>query len=108
MTHTSSVITILEKTFQSELQNQTIDRIWAGPEVVIVTAVCPRMRQRFGVAGKIFSVLAENEVNVLAIAHGSSEVSISMVVQVVDLPRTVLALHQLTLPNGDQTIGGKP
>ena len=46
-------------------------------------------------AGQIFSKLGEAEVNVLAIAHGSSDVSISMVVESVDAEKSVRALHEL-------------
>ena len=50
-----------------------------------------------GVAGKIFTALADNQVNVLAIAHGSSEVSISLVVSAADLETTIQAMHGLTV-----------
>ncbi len=93
---TACVIAVLEKTLAEEIQRRNIDRVWASEEVVIVTAVCPYMRQKLGVAGKIFSALAAHEVNVLAIAHGSSEVSISLVVATHDLEITIQALHNLT------------
>jgi aspartate kinase len=90
------VIEVLEKTLADEIIRRNIDRIWASEEVVIVTAVCPHMRHKLGVAGKVFSALADHEVNVLAIAHGSSEVSISLVVATQDLEITIKALHGLT------------
>lgn len=90
------VIDVLEKTLADEIRRRNIDRVWASEEVVIVTAVCPHMRHKLGVAGKVFSALAAHAVNVLAIAHGSSEVSISMVVAAHDLEITIQALHGLT------------
>jgi aspartate kinase len=77
---TPTVLAVLEKSLKQEIEQRDIDRIWASEEVVIVTAVCPQMRYRWGVAGKIFTALAESEVNVLVIAHGSSVLSISLVV----------------------------
>ena len=53
-----------------------------------------------GVAGKIFTALADNQVNVLAISHGSSEVSISLVVSAADLETTIQAMHGLTVNGG--------
>jgi len=97
---TPAVLSVLEKSLAHEIEQRNIDRIWASEEVVIVTAVCPQMRYRWGVAGKIFTSLADNEVNVLAIAHGSSEVSISLVVSAGDLEATIQAIHKLTV-NGE-------
>ena len=53
------------------------------------------MRHTPGVAGRVFTQLGNNRVNVLAIAQGSSEVSISMVVDAADTENAVKALHEL-------------
>ena len=60
-----------------------------------MTVVGVGMRQTVGVAGKVFSQLGNNGLNVLAIAQGSSEVSISLVVDSVDTENAVKALHEL-------------
>jgi aspartate kinase len=90
------VLESLNNELASEISNRNIDHVWATDEVVIITAVCPAMRTKLGVAGRVFSALGEAEVNVLAISHGSSDVSISLVVCVNDWKRTVTALHTLT------------
>jgi len=95
-----SVVKALEKTFAVELQERDIDRIWISDEVVILTVVGLGMIHTPGVAGKIFTLLGENGVNVIAIAQGSSEVSISLVVLESDADRALQALHPLTL-DGD-------
>jgi len=92
------VLAVLERELAEEIRRRNIDRVWATEEVVIVTTVCPGMRHRLGVAGRIFSALGDAGVNVLAIAHGSSDVSISLVVTVADTQRTIRALHRLTGP----------
>jgi len=48
-----------------------------------------------GVAGKVFSALGDNQVNVIAIAQGSSEVSISLMVTEEEIKRAVVTLHSL-------------
>ncbi|HRR55481.1 MAG TPA: ACT domain-containing protein [Acidobacteriota bacterium] len=53
------------------------------------------MRHTPGVSGRIFSALGNADVNVIAIAQGSSEVAISMVVDVADADRAVRAVHAL-------------
>ena len=85
----------LQKDFATELSERDIDRVWATDEVAIITAVGAGTRNTPGVAGQIFSKLGDNEINVLAIAHGSSDVSISMVVETKDTENAVKALHGL-------------
>ena len=89
------VVRALEQAFATELVRRDIDRIWAMDNVVIVTLVGSGMRDTPGVAGQIFGKLGEKQVNVLAIAQGSSEVSISLVVDQGDAERAVRALHEL-------------
>ena len=93
---TAQVLNALNTELASEISNRNIDHICATEEVVIITVVCPAMRTKFGIAGRVFSALGDAEVNVLAISHGSSDVSISLVVSVEDWRRTVTALHALT------------
>ena len=90
-----SVVSALEKTFAHEIADEDIDRVWSTDDVSIITVVGAGMRHTPGVAGKVFSQLGNNNVNVLAIAQGSSEVSISLVVDAIDTEDAVKALHQL-------------
>jgi len=90
-----SVTSALEKTFSYEIEDEDIDRVWSTDDVSIVTVVGAGMRHTPGVAGKVFSQLGNNNVNVLAIAQGSSEVSISLVVDAADTENAVKALHGL-------------
>jgi len=85
----------LEIAFASELQRRDIDRIWASDEVVIITVVGSGMRNTPGISGRIFGALGEQGVNVIAIAQGSTEVSISLVVDASDAEEAVRALHDL-------------
>ena len=90
-----SVTSALEKTFAHEIEDDDIDRVWSTEDVSIITVVGAGMRHTPGVAGMVFSQLGNNGVNVLAIAQGSSEVSISLVVDAADTENAVKALHQL-------------
>jgi len=66
-------------------------------DVAIVTAVGSGMRGTPGVAGRVFTTMGEHGVNVVAIAQGASECSISFVVAEHDLKQAVVALHDLAL-----------
>ena len=90
-----SVLSALEKAFVHEIEDEDIDRVWSTGDVSIVTVVGAGMRHTVGVAGRVFSQLGNNGVNVLAIAQGSSEVSISLVVDTADTESAVKALHEL-------------
>ena len=74
-------------------KDHRIDRIQVVSDVAIVTVVGENMRGRHGIAGKIFSALGKNYINVIAIAQGSSEYSISMVLKLEDMRRAVDAIH---------------
>ncbi len=87
----------LEETFTGEIQRRDIDCITISPAVSIVSAVGAGMRYTPGVAGRIFTALGSNGVNVIAIAQGSSEVSISLVVDQESLKEAVKTLHDLIL-----------
>jgi aspartokinase/homoserine dehydrogenase 1 len=91
----ASVLSALEEAFVHEIEDEDIDRVWSTGDVSIVTVVGAGMRHTVGVAGKVFSQLGNNSVNVLAIAQGSSEVSISLVVDTLDTENAVKALHEL-------------
>ncbi|HVN16770.1 MAG TPA: aspartate kinase [Anaerolineales bacterium] len=91
------VISSLEKVFASEIEEDDIDRIWMTEDVSIITVVGVGMRHTPGVAGQVFSQLGNNGVNVFAIAQGSSEVSISLVVNAADTENAVKSLHELII-----------
>jgi aspartate kinase len=93
----STVLSALEKAFATEIADEDIDRVWSTEDVSIITVVGSGMRHTPGVSGKVFSQLGNNGVNVLAIAQGSSEVSISLVVDSADTEDAVKALHELII-----------
>ena len=93
------VIAALEAEMAAELARRDIDRIWAHRPVTIVTVVGAGMRGTPGIAGRIFSALGEEAVNIIAIAQGSSECSISLVVEEAQSQRAVSLIHALILAN---------
>jgi aspartokinase len=55
------------------------------------------MRGTPGVAGRVFMTMGDNRINVVAIAQGASECSISFVVEEDMLDHAVVKLHDLAL-----------
>jgi bifunctional aspartokinase / homoserine dehydrogenase 1 len=95
ITASASVVNALENAFAVELSDRDIDRIWATEETAIITVVGAGMIHTPGVAGRVFTALGERGVNVIAIAQGSSEVSISLMVTMQDVEDAVKAVHGL-------------
>jgi aspartate kinase len=97
MSCSADVMGALESGLANELERRDVDRVWTRDGVVIVTGVGVGMRERPGVAGQLFGALAAERVNVIAIAQGSSECAISVVVSGADADTAVRAIHKLTL-----------
>ncbi len=90
---TESTLNALETEFVDELKNRDIDRIWAMNPVSIVTIVGAGMRGTAGISGRVFTAL--HSINIIAIAQGSSECSISIVVDDHDASPAIKLLHDL-------------
>jgi aspartate kinase len=89
----STVIDALEKELALELFRKDIDRVWAVDNMVVLSVIGAGMRDTPGVSARIFGALGRGGINVIAIAQGSSEYSISMVVDAEDADRAVQQIH---------------
>ncbi|GMR10446.1 MAG: aspartate kinase [Anaerolineae bacterium] len=96
-TNAPTAVEALESEFELVLSRGNIDRIWAQDDITIVTVVGSGMRQTAGVAGQVFTATGNQGINVVAIAQGSSECSISLVVQDRDGDVAVRAIHELVI-----------
>jgi aspartate kinase len=94
------VIRSIEEEMALELARRDIDRVWAMSDIVIVTAVGAGLRHTPGISGRIFSALGDADINVIAIAQGSSEYSISIVVAAEDADHAMQQIHQEVILNG--------
>jgi aspartate kinase len=90
-----AVLAALEAEFQLELGRRDIDSIVCSEESAVVTVVGAGMRYTPGIAGRVFGALGSGGVNVIAIAQGSSECSISLVVAACEADEAVRAIHAL-------------
>ena len=95
-----AVIQSVETEMELELARRDIDRVWEQPDIVIVTAVGGGLRHTPGISGRIFSALGKADINVIAIAQGSSEYSISIVVAAQDADHAMRQIHQEVILNG--------
>ncbi len=91
----AKVIAALEEEFRLELARRDIDSVVPFEDAVIVTVVGAGLKYTPGIAGRVFSALGNADVNVIAIAQGSSECSISLVVDAKEADEAVRAIHAL-------------
>lgn len=80
--------------FELERRADMVDDLVVEERCSILAAVGDAMRESPGIAGRIFDVLGHHRVNVRAIAQGSSELNISLVVTQDDEERALRAIHR--------------
>jgi len=83
----------LETTFQREIARQEIDGVEVRTGAATLVVVGLGMAGTPGIASRVFSALAEVGINVIAIAQGSSELNLSLVVDGKDASRALRAVH---------------
>ena len=76
-----------------KLLGKVIKHLNVLENVSIVTVVGSGMRGIKGIAGRIFTSIAKNDVNVIMIAQGSSELNLAFVVNDLDCEKAVRTLH---------------
>lgn len=84
----------LEQEFELELKSDILEEIEMRHHLAIVSLIGDGMRTHKGVAGKFFQALAQANVNIVAIAQGSSERSISAVIELRKTKHAIAACHQ--------------
>jgi aspartokinase/homoserine dehydrogenase 1 len=91
----------LREEFSHDLGHETAEHISVDSTVAIVTIVGQNMRAIPGIIGRAFGALGRENVNLIAIAQGSSECNISFVVAEKDTQAALITTHrefQLGLP----------
>ena len=83
----------LRREFAQDLAHEKVEHITLDPTVAIVTVVGKNMRSS-GTVGRTFAALSRENVNIVAIAQGSSECNISFVVAERDVKSALEAMHR--------------
>jgi aspartate kinase len=100
------VLQALKSEFKTELEREYISEISGMREISIVAVVGSGMRGTPGLAAGIFQAVGQKRINVIAIAQGSSEANVSLVVHDSDTSPALSAIHdmfQLHLPTHART-----
>lgn len=86
-------VTELRAAFAADMAHNAVEHIFVNPDIAIVAVVGDRMRGMPGIAGRTFGALGRRGINIIAIAQGSSEYNVSLVVDAGQMREVVQALH---------------
>lgn len=90
----AGVMKSLESDLALELTHGYLKPIAVDENVGLLALVGEGMRGTPGLAGRLFQAISEQNVNIIAIAQGSSELTISIVVRRDGLERAIQAVHR--------------
>jgi bifunctional aspartokinase / homoserine dehydrogenase 1 len=71
-----------------------VGKIDVERDLSIIAIVGENMKHTTGIAGKLFSTIGKNGINIIAIAQGASELNISWVVKNSELRKTLNVVHE--------------
>jgi aspartokinase/homoserine dehydrogenase 1 len=84
---------LVDAEFAIEGKAGVVNPLVVESEFAVLAAVGEAMRETPGIAGRIFDVLGRNGINVRAIAQGSSELNVSLVIHRADEERALRLIH---------------
>jgi aspartokinase len=83
----------LRNALYEDVHQHDLEHIKVNRSVAIVAAVGENMAGTPGIAGRVFSTMGKEGINIIAIAQGSSEYNISFLVDSSGMEKAVKALH---------------
>ena len=95
MTHSDALKAkkIFTREFAKEIEEGAINPIEIIDDLATIAVVGEQMKDRLGVAGRLYSILGRNGINVKASAQGAHEMNISVVVEKRHLTKALSVIH---------------
>lgn len=84
----------LSETFENEMALSKMNQLHVEKGLSIVALVGDGMKSSVGLSGRAFDALGKNGVNIRAIAQGSTERNISLVISEKDVSKSLNTLHE--------------
>ena len=92
--HVPQAVSCLEEEFELDMSRGKINPVGVETGLSIVALVGDNMRHQVGLSGRAMYQLGKNGINILAIAQGSSERNISLVIDSADVAKSLNTLHE--------------
>jgi len=100
---TERVVHALQKLFRTELKHGVLNPVTVHRDIAVIAVLGSGMKGTCGILGRLFSVVARNNVSVIAVAQGASELNICFAVTASRVDDVVRAVHQEFLSPGAST-----
>ena len=84
----------VEDAFAFEIERGVVNAVKVERELSVVAIIGENMRYQPGISGRLFRALGQNGINAIAIAQGSSELNVSVVIAKEDETKALNALHE--------------
>ena len=84
----------VEGAFAFEIERGVVNAVKIERELSVVAIIGENMRYQPGISGRLFRALGQNGINAIAIAQGSSELNVSVVIAKEDETKALNALHE--------------
>ncbi|RZK39094.1 MAG: bifunctional aspartate kinase/homoserine dehydrogenase I [Pedobacter sp.] len=97
-------VAMISKEFDLELQAKKLETPEVENGLAVLAIVGENMKRTPGISGKLFHAMGRNGVNVHAIAQGSSEYNISVIIAKSDLSKAVNAVHDAFYADLNKTL----
>ena len=89
----------IDEQFEFEIFQKKVEPLIIENNLSIIALVGDNMKSHQGISGKMFSELGNNNVNIRAIAQGSTEKNISAVISRKDVKKALNSLHSVFFEN---------
>ena len=99
-----TAINFIKKEFELELEAKKLEYPVVENNLSVLAIVGENMKHTPGMSGRLFHSLGRNGINVRAIAQGSSEYNISVIISAADLSKAVNAVHDAFFTNLKRTL----
>jgi len=94
----------IDEEFANEITAGKIDKVIIQKNLSVVAIIGEGMKNTSGISGKLFGAFGKNGINVVAIAQGSSELNVSVVINTADLSKALNALHEAFFVSDVKTV----
>jgi bifunctional aspartokinase / homoserine dehydrogenase 1 len=102
---TERVVHAIQRLFRTELKHGVLNPVTVHRDIAVIAVLGSGMKGYCGILGRLFSVVARNNVSVIAVAQGASELNICFAVTNSRVDDVVRAVHQEFLsstPTGNE------
>ncbi|PYX85735.1 MAG: aspartate kinase [Acidobacteria bacterium] len=91
---TEHVVHAIQRLFRTELKHGVLNPVSVHRDIAVIAVLGSGMKGTCGILGRLFSVVARNNVSVIAVAQGASELNICFAVAASRVDDVLRAIHQ--------------